>query len=1101
MSDLAARIAALSPAKQALLRRLLEQQQGARPSAAAIPRRDATAPLPLAFAQQRLWFLAQLEPANPLYNIPAAFRVQGVLDVAALQTALDQVVARHEALRTTVAAPDGQPVQVVGPPRPVPLAVVDLTAPPAPAREAAAQAALTAEVRRPFDLTRDLLLRALLVRLGPAEHVLLLTKHHIASDGWSTGILWRELGHLYAAARAGQPPALPPLPIQYADYAVWQRQWLQGDVLAAQLAYWRTQLAGAPAQLALPTDRPRPAVQTGRGGHRTRPLPPALHAALEALSRQAGATLFMTLLAAFQTLLARYTGQEDLVVGSPIAGRTRVETEGLIGFFVNTLALRADLAGDPPFRTLLGRVREGCLEAYAHQELPFEKLVEELQPARTLSQSPLVQVMFVLQNAPRTALALPGLTLTPVRVESGTAKFDLTLAVTATDAGLQTTAEYNADLFDAATVDRLLGHYETLLAGVVATPDAPLSALPLLPAAERHQLLVEWNATATAYPRDCRIHELFEAQVARTPDAVAVVWGDQALTYAALNRRANQLAHHLRRLGVGPDGLVAVCLERTGDLVAALLGILKAGGAYLPLDPAYPTDRLAFMLADAQPRVVLTQTALRARLPASAAAVVCLDTAPLAAEAPTDPPPLATATNLAYVLYTSGSTGVPKGVAIEHRSVGSLVHWAQGVFTPAELAGTLFATSICFDLSVFEMFVPLSSGGTVILVADARALAERPARPAVTLVNTVPSVMAELLQAGAVPPSVRTVTLAGEPLPAPLADALYRLGHVAKVYDLYGPSETTVYSTCALRRPGGPSTIGRPLANTEAYVLDRHGQPVPIGVPGELYLGGVGLARGYLHRPALTAERFVPHPFAPAPGARLYRTGDCVRYRADGTLEFLGRGDHQVKLRGVRIELGEIEAVLGQHPQVQTAVAVVHAAAPGDRLVAYVVPRPGMAPTADALRAFLEARLPAYLVPATYRVVAALPLLPNGKVDRQALAAQAPLPAAPEAPYVAPRTPVEAALAQLWAELLRVERVGVHDDFFALGGHSLLATRVVAHLRTRFGVALPVRAVFESPTLGALALAVVQAVAARIEHGEARAIMRALGFTSDGPDA
>ncbi|RPI05054.1 MAG: non-ribosomal peptide synthetase, partial [Zetaproteobacteria bacterium] len=720
MSELADRIAGLSPAKQALLRLRLQRQESVSAKFRDIPRRGDVGPHSLAFAQQRLWFLEQLEPASPLYNVHAAFRVQGALDAAALQTALDGLVARHEALRTTFAAPDGQPVQVVGAPRPVPLAVVDLTAHPEPEREAACQRCLAAEIRRPFDLTRDLMLRALLVRLGADEHVLLVAKHHIASDGWSTGVLWRELSRLYAAAVAGRPPDLPALPIQYADYAIWQRQWLQGDVLAAQLAYWRDRLAGAPAHLELPTDRPRPAVQTTRGAHRGRTLPPALRAALEALGRQAGATLFMTLLAAFQTLLARYTGQEDIVVGSPIAGRTRVETEGLIGFFVNTLVLRTDLAGNPPFRELLGRVREGCLGAYAHQELPFEKLVEELQPARTLSQSPLFQVMFILQNAPRTPLALPGLTLTPFRVESGTAKFELSLAVTATETGLQTTAEYNADLFDAATIDRLLGHYQTLLEGIVAAPDRPIGALPLLTAAERHQLLVAWNATATAYPRDCRVHELFEAQVARTPEAVAVVWADQTLSYGELNRRANQLAHHLQHLGVGPETLVGLCLERSPELVVGLLGILKAGGAYVPLDPTYPRDRLAFMLEDSRAAVLLTQTRLLAGLPAHDAHVVCLDTAgaALAPESPENPPCVGTADTLAYVLYTSGSTGQPKGVAMPHRPLVNLISWQASESRLSRGARTLQFSPLSFDVSFQELLTTWCAGGTVVLITE-----------------------------------------------------------------------------------------------------------------------------------------------------------------------------------------------------------------------------------------------------------------------------------------------------------------------------------------------------------------------------------------------
>jgi amino acid adenylation domain-containing protein len=1108
MSELADRIAALSPDARARLEAYLLQDTVGKTAGRGIPRVSTSPPHPLSFAQQRLWFLEQLEPESPLYNVHAAFRVQGALDVAALQTALDQVVARHEALRTTFAAPDGQPVQVVGPPRPVALAVVDLTTQPAAEREAACQRCLAAEIRRPFDLTRDLLLRALLVRLGAAEHVLLVAKHHIASDGWSTGVLWRELGLLYAAAAAGRPPALPALPIQYADYAVWQRQWLQGDVLAAQLAYWRARLAGAPASLELPTDRPRPAAQTIRGGHRTRTLPPALRAALEALGRQAGATLFMTLLAAFQTLLARYTGQEEIVVGSPIAGRTRVETEGLIGFFVNTLVLRTDLAGNPPFRELLGRVREGCLGAYAHQELPFEKLVEELQPARSLSQSPLFQVMFILQNAPRTPLALPGLTLTPFRIESGTAKFELSLAVTATEAGLETAAEYNADLFDAATIDRLLGHYQTLLEGIVAAPDRPIGALPLLTAAERHQLLVAWNATDTAYPRDRRIHELFEAQVARTPDAVALAWADRALTYGELNRRANQLAHYLRHLGVGPETLVGLCLERSPELVIGLLGILKAGGAYVPLDPSYPKDRLAFMLADSRAAVLLTQTGLLTHLPPHDARPVCLDTAALATYPATNLACAGHADHLAYVLYTSGSTGQPKGVMVSHRALCNHMHCMGATFPLTVEDAVLQKTPVSFDGSVWEFFAPLLAGARLVLARpdghrDTAYLLQAIACYGITTLQLVPSQLRAFLDEPQLDSCacLRRVFCGGEALTIDLQERFFaRLE--ADLHNLYGPTEGTMNTTWwTCRRVGHHPTvpIGRPIANTQVYVLDRHRQPVPVGVPGELYVSGTNLARGYLNRPELTAERFLPHPFSAEPGARVYRTGDLVRYRPDGTLEFLGRLDHQVKLRGFRIELGEIEAVLGQHPAVHAAVVDLRETRSGDRgLVAYVVPRPGAVARGKDLRQFLGEKLPEHMVPSAYHFVETLPVMPNGKVDRRALAVLELLPSEPAAPYLAPRTPVEERLARIWADLLRVERVGVDDSFFELGGHSLLAAQVVSRIRKHFGVDLPMRTVFETPTLGGVALAVVRALVERMDQGAAGSMDGAAGTTIHG---
>ncbi|HOR01588.1 MAG TPA: amino acid adenylation domain-containing protein, partial [Anaerolineae bacterium] len=841
---------------------LAERVQAARHAAAepirTLPREG---PLALSFAQQRLWFLDQLEPGSPLYNIPGSVRLTGPLQVEALERALGEIVARHEVLRGSFASREGQPVQVIAPALDVPLPIIDLRALLGPEREAEALRLAREEAQRPFDLSRGPLVRAMLLRLAAEEHVILLTMHHIVSDGWSLDVLLRELGALYAACAAGRPSPLPPLPVQYADYAAWQRERLAGEALEQQLAYWRQQLAGAPPTLDLPTDRPRPATQSFHGAHRAFALPDALAQALSALSRGEGATLFMTLLAAFQALLARYTGEENLCVGSPIAGRNRAEIEGLIGFFVNTLVLRADLSGNPSFRELLRQVRATTLGAYNHQDLPFEMLVDALQPERDLSRTPLVQVMFDLESAPLQALELPGLTLRLLDVERGTAKFDLLLAMVEEDGRLRGTLEYNTDLYDAATIERLLGHWQALLEGIVADPDRPLSALLLLDEAERRQVLVEWNDTAGALPAAPCVHELFEAQAARTPDAVALACGGERLSYRELNRRANQLARHLRRLGVGPEVLVGLCSRRTPAMVAAMLAVLKAGGAYVPLDPGYPEERLRMMLADAAAPVLLAQEPLPEGLAGQGMAIVSLDTVcgELAGEDEDNLAAAAMPENLAYVLYTSGSTGRPKGVAIEHHSVAAMLGWAQALFGAEDVAGVLASTSICFDLSVYEIMLPLVSGGRVLLVDNVLDLLGSPLAGEVTLLNTVPSALAELLRLGGLPAGVRVVNLAGEALPRALVDRVYAETGAMRVHNLYGPTEDTTYSTWSLveRGDGRTPAIGRPLAQTQVYVLDRELRPVPVGVVGELYLGGEGLARGYLRRPELTAERFV----------------------------------------------------------------------------------------------------------------------------------------------------------------------------------------------------------------------------------------------------
>ena len=1028
--------------------------------------------LPLSFAQQRLWLLDRLEPGSPVYNLPLPFLIRGNLAPAFLERALAEVVRRHEVLRTSfeVEAGSGEPRLAVAAPGAFTLPRVDLSALPPPARTVEAERLNEEESWRPFDLAAGPLFRAVLLVTGDAEHSLLMTMHHIAGDGWSIEVLLSELSELYQAYAAGLPSPLPELAIQYADYAVWQRRLLAGPVLATQLAYWRRQLAGAPEALDLPTDRPRPAVETTHGSQLVRLISPALVAEAGKLSRRRGTTLFMALLGCFAAQLYRYSGAEDILLGSPVANRGRREIEGLIGFFVNLLVLRADLSGDPSLDTLLSRVREVALGAYGHQDLPFERLVEDLQPQRSLARSPIFQVQFVLGVGDQERELAPGLPLVPRALTSRTAKYDLTLGLDSQGGGLLATLEYRTDLFEAATMVRWLGHFESLLAAAVAMPGERLSDLPLLAAPERQMLLHEWNDTATESPAGL-LHGLFERQARETPEATALVAGQARLTYAELDAAAGRLARSLRRRGVGPEVPVGVCLDRTADLVIALLGVLKAGGAYVPIDPRYPEDRRQFLLADSGAAVVLTRTALLPLVAGSLAEAVCLD-AEREEAAGLSVAATALAGNLAYLIYTSGSTGRPKGVAIEHRSAVALVHWARSVFPPAELASVLAATSICFDLSVFELFVPLSTGGTVHLVDNALALTGDSAGfEGLTLINTVPSAMAELVNSKSVPASVRTVALAGEPLSRALVDRIYALGTVERVLNLYGPSEDTTYSTWAVIPPGtsAPPSIGRPVAGTRAYLVDRRFAPVAFGIPGELLLAGAGLARGYHGRPDLTAERFLPDPFAAEPGGRLYRTGDLARYRKDGEIDFLGRIDHQVKLRGFRIELGEVEAALASHPAVERAVVATHAFGPEDvRLAAWVMPAPGQAVEAEALRVWVGERLPEFMVPSAVVVLPALPLTPNGKVDRRAL----PPPVASGKLRTAdsePRSPLEELVAGLWAELLGVERVGLHDDFFALGGHSLLAIRQLARLAAATGVDLPLRALFAHPTVASLA--------------------------------
>ena len=1075
--DAAAVDAQLATRAQALLaERLRRRAAGEAPAAPSIPRLARRGDrVPLSFAQERLWFLERLEPGGAANVVPQAVALRGPLDIDAWRRALTEIVRRHEALRTLVTEEGEGPVGVVAPAGPVPMPLRDLTHLPVEEREAEARRLALAEARRPFDLEHGPLLRAALVRLGAESHWALVTLHHIAADGWSLRVLIAELTRLYDAYASGGVAPLPEPPIQYADHAGWQRQRLAGETLARELAFWRERLAGAPV-LDLPSDQPRPAVQSLRGASVDVGLAPELTPALRRLGRDAGASMFMTLLAVFQTLLGRYTGQEALSVGTPVAGRDRVETEGLIGLFLNTLVLRTDLSGEPTFAELLARVREVVLAAHAHQELPFERLVEDLQPERSMAHAPLFQVMFVLQPPVEEAPALSGLAATVMQAERGAAPFDLTLSLRDTATGVRGRLEYALDLFERGTMERLVGHLETLLAAAVAEPGRRVSELPLLTPAEKRQLFLDWNATAASYPQ-ATLPELLAASAAARPEAVVAEHEGECLTYAELEIRANRLARYLARRGVGPEVRVGLCLERSLDLLVAVLGVMKAGGVYVPLDPAYPRERIALVLEDAATPMLVTQESLRELLPAEGAAIVSVDTERDAiarqSAAPFTCPALPD--NLVYVLFTSGSTGRPKGVQVTH---GGLVNFLESVRREPGLAAgeaLLAITTLSFDIAGFELYLPPLVGGRVVIAsrdtaADGRLLAAELVRSGTVMLQATPATWRMLLEAGWEGDRKLLALCGGEALPEDLAVQL--LPRVGSLWNFYGPTETTIWSSVLELREGEPMRVGRALANTRFYVVDRSSQPVPIGVPGELLIGGDGLARGYLGRPELTAERFVPDPFGGA-GGRLYRTGDLVRWRSDGRLEFLGRLDHQVKVRGFRIELGEVEAALAQLPGVGRVVVVARGDATEKRLVAYLV---GPADPAR-LREALRERLPDYMVPSVLVTLDALPLTPNGKVDRKAL----PEPEAvaePAAEHVAPRTPAEELLLEIWREVLRRERLGVQDDFFAFGGHSLLATRVVARVRQAFGVELPLRRVFERPTVAGLALEIEAAVGA-----------------------
>ena len=1052
---------------------------------------------PATFAQQRLWFLEQLQPGSASYLIPWSLRIQGKLNAEALTQSLNEIVRRHEILRTTFSWKDGVPVQVVTSELALAVTVLDLSS--TANREQEALHLASEEARKPLDLERGPLVRAQLLRLGPEDHILLLTMHHIMFDGWSRRILVRELAALYEAFGAGKPSPLSEPKLQYADYAVWQQKQLQGAKLEKQLSYWRQQLAGAPASLDLPTDRPRPAMQTFNGAKTPFLFSKEFNEKLQSFSRDRGVTAFMTLLAGFQILLSRYSHQDDVVVGTPIANRNRAEIEEMIGFFTNTLVLRTRFSENATFAEVLAQVKETALGAYSHQDVPFEKLVEELQPERNLGQNPLFQVMFSYQNAPRRAFELSGLKLSLMDLGEASAKFDLALFLSETPEGVGGRIEYNTDLFDAATIEHMLEHYQVLLDAAVDAPERQVSRLPLLTPGERHQVLVDWNATQAEYPRNLCVHQWMEQQAQRTPKAIAVTMGSEQISYRALDERSNQLAHYLRGRGVGPETLVGIYLERSINLVVALLGVLKAGGAYIPLDPAYPAERIGFILEDAGAAVLLTQKDLLAALPSSKTAVIDLDDAQkqISRADRSSPAVEMGGENLAYVLYTSGSTGKPKGVQITH---SNLVNFLSSMQKQPGLNAedTLLAvTTISFDIAGLEMYLPLVTGAQIVLAsraeaADGQRLSELMKKRKPTVMQATPATWRMLIEAGWQGTPELKVLCGGEALPGDLAAQL--LPRCGQLWNMYGPTETTIWSSVHLVDSAtATAPIGRPIDNTTFYILDEGLQPVPRGVSGEVYIGGDGVARGYLGRPELTAEKFIADPFSERVpdrrSSRLYRTGDLARYLPDGSVQYLGRTDFQVKIRGFRIELGEIESVLAKHPAVQQAVVAAREDSPGSkRLVGYIVAKPGQHLSVTDARSYLKQNLPDYMLPSAMVELEALPLTPNGKVDRKAL----PKPdfqSTASTAAVQPRDEVEEKLQKIWQGILQTGPMGITDNFFDLGGHSLMAVRLVNEIKKTTGIEIPLTELFQGATIEHLAklvrgtASVKRAVANQIQAG------------------
>ncbi|MBG9685645.1 non-ribosomal peptide synthetase, partial [Bacillus mycoides] len=1011
--------------------------------------------LPLSFAQQRLWFVDKWQSDTVhLYNIPIAYRIQGILDYEALNFSLSEIIRRHESLRTIFKEIEGQPIQVINSNVKANVNLVNLSAEPEYEREQLAKSIMIEEAHHAFDLSQGPLFRPTLIKLAMEQYILMLNFHHIISDGWSNGIFMKELSDLYESFIAGRPSPLVDLKFQYADYAVEQRQWLEGERLEESLAYWKKQLGGKLPVLQLPSDRPRPAVQTFRGKTKKFKIPNELLKKVKVLSQEERSSLFMTLLTGFKVLLYRYTGQEDLLVGTPVANRNQKALENLIGFFVNTLVVRTDVSGDVSFRDLLRRVREVTLEAYAHQDVPFEKLVEELQPDRDVSTSPLFQVMFTLQNAPLISTTLAGSTLESIEMAYDIAKFDLTMAVTEMEDELQGVFEYNEDLFNESTISRMAESFCTLLEGIVTNPEESIKKLPIMSSEEQRKSLVDWNDTTKGYPLEKGMHQFFEDRVVQHPEAIAAVFEGESITYQELNRRANQLAHHLKLVGVESQAFIGIYMERSLEMLITLLAVFKAEGVYVPLDPSYPKDRITFMLEDSQTSVILTQRQLVSKLPNHDVKVICADADWDQVRQCSDSnlPRCGDKDSLAYTIYTSGSTGKPKGVQITNDALINCLLATNEHIQLNEQDRFLAVATISFDIACVELYLPLILGACVVIAkrevsTDGECLAELINTSGATIMQATPATWQMLIQAGWNGNLQLKVLTGGEALPLKLANDL--IDRSAGVWNGYGPTEATIYTTISkVTTEDSWISIGRPIANTSIYVLDDQLQPVPVGVPGELHIGGSGLAAGYLNRPELTAERFIQDPFSNKPNARMYKTGDLVRYRSNGELEFISRIDHQVKVRGFRIELGEIENVLIKDVNIKEVVVIVHEDVLGEkRLVAYVVPNEKQSLNTKSLRSLLKGNLPDYMIPSAFIVMDKFPLTLNGKIDRQALPMPEKFESMRDKDFVAPRNRTEELLADIWCTVLQVDKVGIDDNFFEMGGHSLLATQVLWQLR------------------------------------------------------
>ena len=1046
---------------------LLMKEARASESIQEIPRIARDGFIPLSFAQERMWFLDQLQPNTAFYNIPLQREVAGTFEHRLLCEGLDRLVLRHEALRTRFREVDGQPRQVIEESARIAAPLIDLSDLTEEAAATEAERICAEEARRPFDLETDFPIRASVIRLCADKHILFVNIHHIIGDGVSIELLFRDLDTLCGSLWSGTEAGLRPLEIQYADYAAWQRQRLQGKVLADHLSYWHGALQGAPAVLDFPFDKQRPAVQTYKGACESFAFPPALLAAIKSLSQREEASVFMTLLAAFQVLLFRYSGQSDFVVGSPVSGRIRTELEEIVGLFVNTLPIRCDLSGNPTFIEALAETRDTVFGALAHQDLPLEKLVEEIRPVRDLSYSPIFQFFFTFQDAYFKASASGA----PVPMATDTSKFDLSVYMKEADGLLKCDIEYCTDLLNRDTVVRLAGHFEQLLHGIAENPHQRIESIPML-TVEDASLLAEWNRTQESFLSEACMDELFEKQVLETPDNVAVIFNDQTLTYRQLSTRVDQLAQCLRSVGVSSGVLVGLCVERSLDMVVGLLGILKAGGAYVPLDPNYPTDRIAFMLKDANPLVLLTQQAIQERLPQHHARTICVDAPLLYQETHFQTAPARSAADLAYVIYTSGSTGTPKGVQISHRALVNFLTAMQRV-PGIEASDTVLAlTTLSFDIAGLELFLPLVSGARVVIAGgpaiEGTNLLALLAQHDVTLMQATPATWRMLLELGWKGSARLKALCGGEAWSIDLAKEL--LPRCESLWNMYGPTETTVWSAVAKVTADEAILIGSPIANTTLHVLSRSQQPVPIGVSGELYIGGDGVARGYLNRPELTSERFIPDTFQSEPGNRLYRTGDLVRRRPDGRLEYQGRNDNQIKIRGFRIELGEIESILGAQPGVKECVVVVREDVPGDqRLVGYIVPVGDVPFEPDAARMMLREKLPEYMVPGVFSVLAALPLTPNGKVDRKALPPPVTLAHSRDKGSEVFMTPAQRSIADIWCDVLHVQDVGLNDNFFDLGGHSFLIIKLHARLTREFSTEISIVELFQRTTIAAQA--------------------------------